>query len=73
LAATDKVKLTIVRRDTPHVTEELGVYPSKSAALPAFHRLTIRPDVLRAYIQPVCTAHSDDNFAAYRSVRSVRG
>jgi hypothetical protein len=32
----DKVKLVVVHRDSPDVETELGIFPSKDAAMPAF-------------------------------------
>jgi hypothetical protein len=36
MAIEDKVKLVVVRRDSPDVETVLGTFPTKDAALPAF-------------------------------------
>ncbi len=36
MSIVDKVKLVVVRRHSPDVETELGTFPSKDAAMPAF-------------------------------------
>jgi hypothetical protein len=67
MAIEDKVKLVVVRRDSPHIEVQLGIYPSKDAALPAFKELIAKEDTLRAIIDPVEVERTAENFAAYQS------
>jgi hypothetical protein len=65
MALEDKVKLTVVRRGAPDIEVQLGVFPSKSAALPEFRELIARDDTLRATIDPVEGERAENNFASY--------
>jgi hypothetical protein len=47
MAIEDKVKLVVVRRDSPDVETVLGTFPTKDAALPAFRELIGKADTLR--------------------------
>jgi hypothetical protein len=40
----DKVKLVLVHRDSPDVETELGTFPSKDAAMPAFQEAIAKHD-----------------------------
>jgi hypothetical protein len=62
----DEVKLVVVRRDSPDVVTELGAFPTKEAAMPAFRNLIGKADTLRASIEPINEERTDDNFASYR-------
>ena len=60
------VKLTLVRRGAPHIEVQLGIFPSKDAALPEFTKLIAREDTLQVTIAPVEGEPSEDNFASYQ-------
>jgi hypothetical protein len=66
MAIEDKVKLVVVRRGSPDIEVQLGIYPSKNAALPAFKELIAKEDTLRAIIDPVESERSGENFASYQ-------
>jgi hypothetical protein len=66
MALEDKVKLTVVRRGAPDIEVQLGVFPSKDAALPEFRELIARDDTLRATIDPVEGERANNNFACYQ-------
>jgi hypothetical protein len=66
MAIEDKVKLVVVRRDSPDVETVLGTFPTKDAALPAFRELIGKADTLRATIEPVDGDRTADNFASYQ-------
>jgi hypothetical protein len=66
MAIEDKVKLVVVRRDSPDVETVLGTFPTKDAALPAFRELIGKADTLRATIEPVDGDRTEDNFASYQ-------
>jgi hypothetical protein len=69
----DKVKLVVVHRDSPDVETELGVFPSKDAALPSFNQAIAKHDPLRAAIEPVEAKATAENSASYqRSPGSAR-
>ncbi len=42
----DKVKLAVVHRDSPDVETELGIFPSKDAAMPTFQEVIAKHDPL---------------------------
>jgi hypothetical protein len=62
----DKVKVVVVRRDSPDIKTDLGTYPSKDAAMPAFQEAIAKDDTLRATIEPVEAKATPENFASYR-------
>jgi hypothetical protein len=62
----DKVKLVVVHRDSPDIETELGTYPSKDAAMPAYQEAIVKDDTLRATIQPVDAKATPENSASYR-------
>ena len=62
----DKVKLVIVQRDSPDVETELGSFPSKDAAMPAFQEAIAKHDPLRATIEPVNADATPENSASYQ-------
>jgi hypothetical protein len=66
MAIADKVRLVVVRRDSPDVETELGTFPTREAAMPAFRNLIGKADTLRATIEPIDGERTDDNFASYR-------
>jgi hypothetical protein len=49
----EKVKLIVVRQSAPDVEVQLGIFPSKDAALPEFRQLIAKGDTLRAAIDPI--------------------
>jgi hypothetical protein len=53
MTIVDKVKLVLIHRDSPDVETELGIFPSKEAAMPAFQEAILKHDPLRATIEPV--------------------
>jgi hypothetical protein len=62
----DKVKLVVVRRDSPDIETELGTFPSKDAAMPAFQAAIDKHDPLRATIEPVDAKATPENSASYQ-------
>jgi hypothetical protein len=62
----DKVKVVVVRRDSPEVETELGTFPSKDAAMTAFEEAIARYDPLRAAIEPVDAKATPENSASYQ-------
>jgi hypothetical protein len=62
----DKVKLVLVQRDSPDVETELGSFPSKDAAMPAFEEAIAKHDPLRARIEPVNAEATPENSASYQ-------
>jgi hypothetical protein len=66
MAIEDKVKLVVVRRDSPDVETVLGTFPTKDAALPAFRELIGKVDTLRVTIEPVDGDRTADNIASYQ-------
>jgi hypothetical protein len=44
MTIVDKVKLVEVRRDSPDIETDLGTYPSKDAAMPAFQEAIAKDD-----------------------------
>jgi hypothetical protein len=46
MTIVDKVKLVLVQRDSPDVETALGIFPSKDAAMPAFHEAIAKHDPL---------------------------
>jgi hypothetical protein len=71
MAIEDKVKLTVVRSGSPDIETELGIYPSKSEALPAFEQVKREADVLGVYIKPVNGDPTPENSASYTSKREI--
>ena len=63
----DKVKVVVVHRRSPDVETELGIYPSKDAAMPAFEDAIAKHDPLQAAIEPVDAKATPENSASYRS------
>jgi hypothetical protein len=61
----EKVKLLVVRRDAPDVEVQLGIFPTKVAALPEFRELIAKDDTLRATIDPIEGERTEANFASY--------
>jgi hypothetical protein len=57
----DKVKLVVVHRRSPEVETELGTFPSKDMAMPAFEE-----DPLRARIEPIEAEVTSENSASYQ-------
>ncbi len=68
----DKVKLVVVHRDSPDIETELGIFPSKDAAMPAFQKAIAKEDTLRAKIEPVEAKASRENSASYQRTPEVR-
>jgi hypothetical protein len=62
----DKVKLVVIHRDSPDVETELGTFPSKDAAMPAFQEVIAKHDPLRATIEPVNAEATPENSASYQ-------
>jgi hypothetical protein len=62
----EKVKLLVVRRDAPDVEVQLGIFPTKVAALPEFRELIAKDDTLRATIDPIEGERTEANFASYQ-------
>jgi hypothetical protein len=62
----DKVKLVIVHRGSPDIETELGIFPSKDAAMPAFQEAIAKHDPLRAKIEPVEAESTSENSASYQ-------
>jgi hypothetical protein len=61
----DKVKLIVVHRRSPDIKTDLGIYPSKDAAMPAFQEAIAKHDTLRAKIEPVEAKATPENSASY--------
>jgi hypothetical protein len=61
----DKVKPAVVHHDSPEVVTELGTFPSKDAAMPAFQEAIVKDDTLRAIIEPVDAKTTAENSASY--------
>jgi hypothetical protein len=66
MTIVDKVKLVVVYRDSPDIETEIGTYPSKDAAMPAFQNAIAKDDTLRAKIEPVQAEATQENSASYR-------
>jgi hypothetical protein len=66
MTIVDEVKLVPIHRDSPDVETELGVFPSKDAAMPAFQEAIAKHDPLRATIEPVNADATPENFASYQ-------
>jgi hypothetical protein len=66
MTIVDKVKLVLVHRDSRDVGTELGVFPSKDAAMPAFQEAIAKHDPLRATIEPVNADATPENSASYQ-------
>jgi hypothetical protein len=62
----DKVKLVVVHRRSPDIQTELGTFPSKKAAMPAFEEAIAKHDPLRAAIEPVDAKATSENSASYQ-------
>jgi hypothetical protein len=61
----EKVKLIVVRHSAPDVEVQLGIFPSKDAALPEFGELIAKADTLRATIDPIEGERTEANSASY--------
>jgi hypothetical protein len=66
MTIVDKVKLVLVHRDSPDVETEVGIFPSKDAAMPAFQAAIAKHDPLRATIEPVNAEATPENSASYQ-------
>jgi hypothetical protein len=66
MTIVDKVKLVLVHRRSPDVETELGTFPSKEAAMPAFKEAIAKHDPLRARIEPVDAESTPENSASYQ-------
>jgi hypothetical protein len=62
----EKVKLVVIHRDSPDVQTELGIFPSKDAAMPAFQEAIAKHDPLRAAMEPVNAEATPENSASYQ-------
>jgi hypothetical protein len=62
----EKVKLIVVRQSAPDVEVQLGIFPSKDAALPEFRQLIAKGDTLRAAIDPIEGERTEANSASYQ-------
>jgi hypothetical protein len=65
MTIVDKIRLVVVHRDSPDVETELGILPSKDAAMPAFQEAIAKHDPLRAAIEPVEAKATPENSASY--------
>jgi hypothetical protein len=63
----DKVKLVVVHRRSPDIETELGTFPSKDAAMPAFQEAIAKHDPLRVTIEPVEADVTPENSASYHA------
>jgi hypothetical protein len=72
MTIVDKVKLVVVRRESPDIETDLGTYPSKDAAMPAFQEAIAKDDTLRAAIEPVETNSTPENSASYQRSSGAR-
>jgi hypothetical protein len=61
----ENVKLIVVRSGAPDVEVQLGIFPTREAALPEFRKLIAKEDTLRAAIDPVAGERTQDNFVSY--------
>jgi hypothetical protein len=68
----DKVKLIVVRSGSPDVETQVGVFPDREAAMPAFRQYIAEADVLRVTIEPVSAERTDQNFASYQLGKGVK-
>jgi hypothetical protein len=66
MTIVDKVKLVLFQRDSPDVETQLGIFPSKDAAMPAFQEAIAKHDPLRATIEPVNADATPENSASYQ-------
>ena len=66
MTIVDKVKLVLIHRDSPDVETELGIFPSKEAAMPAFPEAILKHDPLRATIEPVSADPTPANSTSYQ-------
>jgi hypothetical protein len=66
MTIVDKVSLVLVHRDSPDVETQLGIFPSKDAAMPAFQEAIAKHDPLRATIEPVNADATPENSASYQ-------
>jgi hypothetical protein len=67
MTIVDKVKVVVVRRESPDIETDLGTFPSKDAAMPAFEDAIAKHDPLRAAIEPIEAEATPENSASYRS------
>jgi hypothetical protein len=67
MSIVDKVKLVVVHRDSPDIEIQLGTFPSKDAAMPAYKEAVAKHDTLRAAIEPVDADATPENSASYQS------
>jgi hypothetical protein len=66
MTTIDKVKLVVVHRDSPDVETELGIFPSKDAAMPALQKAIGKHDPLRAAVEPVDAKATPENSASFQ-------
>jgi hypothetical protein len=66
MTIVDKVKLVVVHRGSPDVETELGIFPAKDAAMPAFQEAIAKHDPLRATIEPIEAKATQENSASYQ-------
>ena len=72
MTIVDKVKLVVVRRESPDVETDLGTYPSKDVAMSAFQEVIAKDDTLRAAIEPVEANSTPENSASYQRSSDAR-
>jgi hypothetical protein len=72
MTIVDKVKLIVVRRESPDIETDLGTYPSKDAAMSAFQEVIAKDDTLRTAIEPVEAEPTPENSASYRRSSDAR-
>jgi hypothetical protein len=53
MTIVDKVKLVLIHRDSPDVETELGIFPSKEAAMPAFREAILKHDPFERQLSPL--------------------
>jgi hypothetical protein len=73
MTIVDKVKLVVVHRRSPDVETELGTFPSKDVALPAFQEAIATHDPLRARIEPVDAESTPETVGAWKPCYPLRG
>ncbi len=66
MTIVDKVKLVVVHSGSPDIETDLGTYPSKDAAMPAFKEAIAKQDTLRATIELVEAKATAENSASYQ-------
>jgi hypothetical protein len=65
MAITDRVKLVVVRNDSPDIETTVGTFPTRDA-MKAFRQIIAKEDTLRVTIEPIEGERTDDNFASYQ-------